>query len=482
MNRVVFAVLTAMLAFVIGGATAQAAPNRPATPPPTDFWQKLGFINMAHQGGERENPGNTMFAFKKALADGADAIDMDLTLTQDGVLIATHDGEPCHTSNGPCTDFRDLTLSQVRTYDFGYWFSPGLATYYDKSLGVPHPYRGMATGDVTPPTGYTASDFRISTFDEILDAFPDTPMNVELKPYADTEATAEAAAAALAAHPGREADVIVNAFSQAMIEAFHAAAPNHLALGGSLEKTLAYVQGNPITPTPVAVQPPDKYNLGGNIVDTLPLLSPHFEHDGFIAVVWPSDIDEAQETDPWYGKLIEQGAGAINTMFPSRLHEYLCENGVASPDGSPRCPAQVCPEGQTGIAPDNCVDIPVCPEGTTGTPPDCVVTPVAAKVSKVQLKPAKSSIKAGKKKTLTLLITVSNGKPGGSATINLKSSNRNLTLPKKITVSLLPKRTLAKKITVRAKRNAQGKATITATAGKLKSRSVLTVKRPARKR
>lgn len=320
----------------------------------------MGFINMAHQGGERENPGNTLFAFKKAVADGADVIDMDVTLTADNVLVATHDREPCHTSNAPCSGssgpvtFRNRTLAQLRQFDFAYWFSPGLATYYDKNDPVPHPYRGMADGNPAPPPGYSAADFRIATFDEVLDAFPDTPINVELKPYTDATATANAAAAVLADHPGREADVIINSFSQAMIEAFHAAAPNHLALGGSLEGTLSYVTGNPITPTPVAVQPPDRYNLGGNVVDTLPLLRPSFEHDGFISVVWPSDLDEAQETGPWYAKLISQGADAINTMFPSRLHQYLCENGVPRPDGTPRCAEQQCPAGQTGIAPDDC--------------------------------------------------------------------------------------------------------------------------------
>ena len=445
LNRFLLVALTAIASLALAGATAQAAPDRPATPPPTDYWQKLGFINMAHQGGERENPGNTMFAFKKALADGADAIDMDLTLTQDGHLIATHDSEPCHTSNGPCTPFRDLTLEQVRTYDFGYWFSPGLATYYPKDQEVPHPYRGMATGDPSPPAGYSANDFRIATFEEILDEFPDTPMNVELKPYADTEATAQAAADALAAHPGREADVIVNAFSQAMIEAFHEAAPNHLALGGSLEKTLAYVQGNPITPTPVAVQPPDKYNLSGNIVDTLPLLRPHFEHDGFIAVVWPSDIVETQETGPWYQKLIDQGASAINTMFPARLHEYLCETGVPAADGNARCAEQ------------------------------------EIRVKSLRITPARGSIKTGKKRVLTLAISTTSG-VSGAATIRLKSSNRNVKVPARLSLKLVPGKTVKRRITIRATRKARGKATITATSSGLKARSVLKVKRPARKR
>lgn len=439
LNKTLIAVLT-LTAFAVSAPLASAAPNRPASPPPTDFWKDQGFMLFAHQGGERENPGNTLFAFKKAISDGADVIDMDLTLTKDNQLIATHDSEPCHTSDGPCTPFRELNLEQVRGYDFGYWFSPGLATYYDKSLDVPHPYRGMATGDVTPPSGYTANDFRIATFSEILDAFPNTPMNVELKPYADTQATAEAAAAALAAHPGRESDVIVNAFKQEMIEAFHTAAPNHLALGGSLDKTLAYVQGNAITPTPVAVQPPDKYDLGGgNVVDTLPLLSPHFEYDGYISVVWPSDLDETQETDPWYAKLISQGAGAINTMFPSRLQTYLCDNNIPRPDGTPRCPEQT------------------------------------TVLTKVMVGPKSGTIKAGK--TLRLKVSVrANVKFGPNEfVVRLKSSNRQVKLPGSVKVKLNGKEG-SRVIVLRATKKAKGKAAVTASNGKLKASSVFRVK------
>lgn len=371
-NRVKFATIFALLTAFFAAGTAQAAPDRPATPPPTDFWQGKGFMNMAHQGGERQNPGNTLYAFKKAVRhDGADVIDLDATLTKDGVLVATHDEQPCHTSNAPCTAFRDLTLDQLREYDFAYWFTPWFGTYYDHSdAGKPHPYRGIATGDAPAPKGFTAADFRIATFDQVLKAFPGTPINVELKPYAGVEATAQAAADVLAANPGREEDVIINAFSQDMIERFHELAPNHLALGGSLSGTLAYVQGEPITPTPVAVQPPDKFNLPP-VVDTLPILRPMFEYDGFISVVWPSDLDPTQETDAWYEKLIGQGANAINTMYPGKLHQYLCEAGIRRPDGSQRC----------GLQPPDAVP---CPEGTQGEAPTCVPIP-EPKVAKLKL-------------------------------------------------------------------------------------------------
>ena len=47
---------------------------------------------MAHQGGELEAPGNTLYAFKTALKDrGADAVEMDAYITSDGELVVNHD-------------------------------------------------------------------------------------------------------------------------------------------------------------------------------------------------------------------------------------------------------------------------------------------------------------------------------------------------------------------------------------------------------
>lgn len=327
---------------------------------------------------------------------------------------------------------------------------------------MPHPYRGMAFGSPAPPSGYVEEDFRIATFDEILTDFPHTPINVELKPYADAQATANAAAAVLANHPGRESDVIVNSFSQDMIEKFHAAAPNHLALGGSLEGTLSYIQGTPITPTPVAVQPPDKYNLPP-LVDTLPILKPFFEYDGYISVVWPSDLDETQETNPWYAKLISQGADAINTMFPSRLQAYLCDNGIPRPNGKPRCAKQECPEGQTGLAPDNCQKL--------------------VDFRNLSVKPLKNKVRLGKQAKFRVQLT-NRGVEVGTVRVTVRSSNRKVTKPRTFSMSIKPGATTSRTISVAIPRSLrkQAKLTITVASGSAQSQTTFALKPPKRKK
>lgn len=511
LKRFVLAAMTALLAITFMSATANAASpsDRAPIPPPTDYWKDKGFILMAHQGGEWDFPPNTLFAYKSAMANGADMIDMDAYVTRDGKIVLTHDLDARKNSN--LTDdmfegrhnINDLDLSELKTLDFAYKWSPR-----DGSSSVP--WRGIATGsgdENPPPEGFTRNDFKIPTFEEVLDAFPNTPINIELKQVSgvDIEDTAETMADILATHPGHDENVIINSFGQEMLDAMHAARPQHKSFSGSEAALLGYIKGDPITPTPVAVEPPDYFNLSGvGWIPTVPVLKPWADHDGYKIYVWGSDHDPAQDTDPFYAKLIEQGADSYNTPSPLTLAKYLCENGVASPDGTPRCPEQQCPEGQTGIAPNNCVPIN-CPDGTAGTYPDCQpICPVDsafidgacrtcpsdeigippnctpkpepfATVKRIALSPKSAKVKAGKKKVLTLAVTASPGKPI-SVTVKLKSSNRKVKVQKKVKLVVAGGKTVRKKITVRTKAKAKGKAVIAATSGKLKAKTSLKVK------
>jgi glycerophosphoryl diester phosphodiesterase len=461
LNRITFATILTLLVGLFAVGTASAAPDRAPIPPPTDYWQDQGFILMAHQGGEWDFPPNTMFSYKSAIAGGADMIDMDAYVTKDGKLVLTHDLDARKNSNLTDDmfegrhDINDLDLSELKTLDFAHKWSP-----HDGSSTTP--FRGIATStgtDKPPPPGFTRDDFKIPTFDEVLAAFPDTPINIELKAAAgvDEQDTAEEMASILASHPGHDENVIINSFGQSMLEKMHAARPQHLSFGGSLLGTLDYIAGEPIVPTPVAVEPPDLFNLPP-VVRTVPVLKPFTDHDGYQIFVWGSGIDEAQDTPGFYEKLVDEGADSYNTPSPTTLAKYLCENGVARPDGSPRCDEQICPEGQTGIAPDNCVDIPP----TT--------------LSKVAFGAKKGKIKAGKKTKVTIRVSANDSGLPAKARIYLKSSNKRVKLPKSVVVTLRPGGTVKKTVTVRATGKARGKAKLTASAGKKKGFTTLTIR------
>lgn len=465
-----------LLAFT-GAANAASPSDRDPVPPPTDYWQDKGFILMAHQGGEWDFPPNTLFAYKSAMANGADMIDMDAYVTRDGKIVLTHDLDARKNSNLTDDmfegrhDINDLDLSELKTLDFAYKWSPR-----DGSATVP--WRGIATGsgdENPPPDGFTRNDFKIPTFDEVLDAFPDTPINIELKqvPGVDIEDTAATMAQILADHPGHDENVIINSFGQEMLDAMHAARPEHKSYSGSQDGLLAYIQGTPITPTPVALEPPDLY--GG--LRTVPLLKPWADHDGYKIFVWGSDDDPAQDTDEFYAKLISEGADSYNTPSPLTLAKYLCENGIASPDGTPRCAEQVCPVG-TVLSGDECQ----CPPGETGTPPNCEphVDPRTV-LTKVTVAPKRAKIMAGKRLRLTIRVKAKPGLAPHRFRIKLRSSNKRVRVPKSVVVNV-PGTTGKVTVFAKAARKAKGKATITASYKKLKGKSVLKIKKLKKKR
>jgi glycerophosphoryl diester phosphodiesterase len=55
---------------------------------------------MAHRGNRIACPENTLAAFRRALAEGADILETDLHLTADGVFVCIHDGTLERTTDG----------------------------------------------------------------------------------------------------------------------------------------------------------------------------------------------------------------------------------------------------------------------------------------------------------------------------------------------------------------------------------------------
>lgn len=83
-------------------------------------------IVLAHRGASAEAPENTMPAFERALAHGADGIELDVTLSADGVPVVIHDDDLLRTAGVPGKVWR-LAVAELRQYDVGRWFSPEFA-------------------------------------------------------------------------------------------------------------------------------------------------------------------------------------------------------------------------------------------------------------------------------------------------------------------------------------------------------------------
>ena len=94
----------------------------------------------AHRGGGASNPENTLLAFREAVNTfGVDIIESDLYLTKDGYLVYNHDAyidETCNVNGDIPLDvvellceneenrhyIKDMTLSELQQYNFGYYF------------------------------------------------------------------------------------------------------------------------------------------------------------------------------------------------------------------------------------------------------------------------------------------------------------------------------------------------------------------------
>ena len=79
-------------------------------------------IIFAHRGASAHAPENTLAAFELALAQQADAIELDVKLSADGHVVVIHDATVDRTT-GVHGRVRDLTLPQLKSLDAGSFFS-----------------------------------------------------------------------------------------------------------------------------------------------------------------------------------------------------------------------------------------------------------------------------------------------------------------------------------------------------------------------
>lgn len=114
---------------------------------------------IAHRGGSALAPENTLLAFERALAWWrADILELDVQPTRDGEAVVIHDATLDRTTDG-AGPVSAHTLREIRELDAGHRFTP--------DGGESFPFRGR--------------EIRVPTLEEVLRAFPDTRINIEIK-------------------------------------------------------------------------------------------------------------------------------------------------------------------------------------------------------------------------------------------------------------------------------------------------------------
>jgi glycerophosphoryl diester phosphodiesterase len=167
---------------------------------------------FAHRGGCALGPENTIAAFDRGRAAGADGLELDVHLSADGVVVVCHD-DTLERTTGSSGAVRALTADDLARVDAGYRFA-------DTTGGFP--FRGLGIG--------------VPTLGDVLDRYPDLLIIIEMKE--NSAAIGEAVAASVRA-AGAVERVCAAGYGQQALEAARKALPEMATSASHPEARLA---------------------------------------------------------------------------------------------------------------------------------------------------------------------------------------------------------------------------------------------------
>ncbi len=259
---------------------------------------------IAHQGGNLERPDATRASFNHGRDTGADVLELDAHSSSDGSLAVLHDNRVDRTTNGSGR-VAEMTMNEIGQLDAGYWWPYHANDDVEKERipqGQDFPWRGKGLS--------------ILSFEQVLDFYPDTALNVELKEPGKLGARLLATMLNLA---GRTSDILVVSEHMDAIKAFREHSPDTATAASKAELTRFFILSK------VGLE-----GLAGLKADALQvplkkgklrIVTPAFiraaHRHGLSVHVWT--INEPAEMD----RLIKMGVDGIITDRPSLLAEKL---------------------------------------------------------------------------------------------------------------------------------------------------------------
>ena len=270
-------------------------------------------IVLAHASGEEEHPHSSMYGFVSAAIAGVDALDLDVRLTADGVLVIHHDDDTGRTANSDLV-VHEADFDEVRALDNAYNFTD-TCTCSDRPE-ADYVWRGVRTGEKQPPEGFVADDFAIASFEELLQTFPGWVLNIEIKRRApEAFAAADELARLLTEYDALDRS-IVTSFDDTVVEYFHEIAPT-VAMTPGLEMSTAFALGGIVPPDWARImQVPPVYE---GIEVFTPAYVEAAKAAGLVTWVWPN----GGESYELYAELLALGADGLNADKPSQAIRAL---------------------------------------------------------------------------------------------------------------------------------------------------------------
>lgn len=246
---------------------------------------------FAHRGASGEAPENTLPAFERAVQTGVPFLEMDCHATRDGEIVICHDADldRMTDASGPV---RERTWAELARIDAGWGFTP--------DGGESWPFRGKGV--------------RIPRLVEVLDAFRDVRINLEVK---QGDPAIAARVLDLVREAGASERVLLAAEHDDIMAEIRALDPP-TATGSSLGDAVAFfraIQAGQIDdfrPAGDALQIPSHFGADPLITEQSVAAA---RHVGLAIHVWTiNDRDEMRS-------LLAAGVDGVMSDFPGRLVE-----------------------------------------------------------------------------------------------------------------------------------------------------------------
>jgi glycerophosphoryl diester phosphodiesterase len=220
-----------------------------------------------------------------------------------------------------------MTLPEIQRLDAGYWFSADSGNHYSHDQDPSaYRFRGLATGERRPPKGFKPADFRVPTLRSVLRAFPDTPINIEIKGRTKEEEpseyvyNAEVLARELAGT--NRNDLIVVSFQQPAVDRFHELAPRVGVAPGVTGVAGWVLDGTAPASGTVAFQLPVTFKFGQTVFNVTTAENVGRAHsEGYAVHTWFSG-DDVDGTETW-PTLVDRCVDGIMTSHPVELERTL---------------------------------------------------------------------------------------------------------------------------------------------------------------